>query len=352
MSGFNEGLRDNIKEISQASIVVKDLDLAMMDYWDILGIGKWTTFLFGSPLVSEYSYHGEPTWARTKVAITQLGSLELELIQPLEGKSIYQEWIDSHGEGLHHLKFFVNDVSKFEQAMANKGFYSIQRGYFGPNNEYSFSFYDIKQLKTIWEVTDWRGGAPVGTAQKTIIEKGISPAKIQVQKIQQVALAVSDIQKTVENYWNILGLGPWEIRALEYPMVKSRTYNGKPSWSREKTAHLFLDKMDLELVQTVDGSSCYQDWIDSHGEGLHHFKFQVNQDVDDIASILKNQGFPSLQSGRTTESKSEGGCYHYIYIEPTHAIWEPVFPYKGGRRDRPVFYPPELAYDVELTKFK
>ncbi|MBA7656178.1 hypothetical protein ES703_64093 [subsurface metagenome] len=38
----------------------------------------------------------------------------------------------------------------------------------------------------------------------------VSPAKIKVPHLHQVALVVKDLQKTMENYWNILGIGAWD----------------------------------------------------------------------------------------------------------------------------------------------
>ena len=38
----------------------------------------------------------------------------------------------------------------------------------------------------------------------------VSPAKVKVKGINQVALVVKDIQARAENYWNILGIGTWE----------------------------------------------------------------------------------------------------------------------------------------------
>ena len=36
-------------------------------------------------------------------AETHVGPIVVELIQPVQGPSIYQEWLDAHGEGLHHI---------------------------------------------------------------------------------------------------------------------------------------------------------------------------------------------------------------------------------------------------------
>jgi len=47
---------------------------------------------------------------------------------------------------------------------------------------------------------------------------------------------VKDVQATVENYWNILGIGPWEIYLWAAPLVYNRKYHDKPTWAREKIA--------------------------------------------------------------------------------------------------------------------
>lgn len=146
--------------------------------------------------------------------------------------------------------------------------------------------------------------------------------KVKVKSITHVALVVKDLQKTMENYWSILGIGPWEVYQWEAPLVHDRKYHGKPAWAREKIAIAQLGEIELELVQAVEGDSIYQDFLTEHGEGLHHLSFEVD-DVDKTAEILAKEGFPSLQSARVGSPECEG-AYNYIAIKPLHAIWEPA----------------------------
>ena len=329
-----------VKEITQVCIVVRDLNSTVEDFWDILGIGPWTIFQFGSPLVSVHKYYGKYTWSRIRVAQVQLGPLELQLVQPVEGQSIYQDWLDKHSEGFHHLKFISDDVQKTIDEMAKQGFYGIQSGRFGPNSQNQFCLYNVEPLHIIWEVGDkYETILQSITTYPANVEQR-SPAKFKVRDINQVAIAVRDIEETVENYWRILGIGPWEIRDWEYPIVYDRTYKGKPAWAREKLAHAFIGNVDLELVQYIDGESTYKDWINEHGEGLHHLRFFVD-DVDKAAETFNELGFSSLQSGRIGQPKNRPG-YHYIYIDPTHVIWEPVLMPREGRAaalGQVTFYP-------------
>jgi hypothetical protein len=78
-----------------------------------------------------------------------VGNLQLELVQPIEGDSIYQDWIHERGEGLHHLNFLVDDVDEIAEKTRRQGFQSIQSGRFGQGN--AFNNIDIKPLRANWE---------------------------------------------------------------------------------------------------------------------------------------------------------------------------------------------------------
>ena len=146
-----------------------------------------------------------------------------------------------------------------------------------------------------------------------------SSARVKVTRINQVSLVVRDLQKVVENYWHILGIGPWDIYSWEAPLIYERKYYGKPVWAREKIAMAQVGGVQLELCQPIDGESIYQDYLMERGEGLHHLNFLVDN-LDETVEILAGEGFPSLQSGRY----GDNGAYNYIDIKPLHAIWEVI----------------------------
>jgi catechol 2,3-dioxygenase-like lactoylglutathione lyase family enzyme len=304
------------------AIVVKDLQKVAENYWNILGIGPWEIYSWEAPLVYERRYHGKPAWAREKIALTQVGAVQLELVQPVDGDSIYQDFLVEHGEGLHHLQFLVDDVDETAEILAKEGFPSLQSGHFEPA-EYNgaYNYIDIKPLHATWEpvhVGESIGAEPTRCPDIT----KTSPAKVKVTGINQVAIVVKDLQKVTENYWNILGIGPWEIYSWEAPLVYERRYRGKPAWAREKIALAQVGAVQLELVQPVEGDSTYQDFLVEHGQGLHHLQFLVD-DVDETAEMLAKEGFPSLQSGRCGPTEYSS-AYNYIDIKPLRAIWEPV----------------------------
>lgn len=57
----------------------------------------------------------EEPW-EMRIAITMVGDFEIEVIQPVKGPTIYQDWLDRHGPGLHHIKEKIAD-EKLEAVM-------------------------------------------------------------------------------------------------------------------------------------------------------------------------------------------------------------------------------------------
>ena len=98
-----------IGEISQIGIIVRDLQKATDNYWSTLGIGPWMTMRIEPPLLADVTMRGKPVEASMVAAIAQSGNIQLELIQPLEGPSIWKEFLEQRGEGIHHVQSLVQD---------------------------------------------------------------------------------------------------------------------------------------------------------------------------------------------------------------------------------------------------
>jgi catechol 2,3-dioxygenase-like lactoylglutathione lyase family enzyme len=310
------------KGINQVAIVVHDLQRVAENFWTILGIGPWSIFNWEAPLVYNRKYYGKKAWAREKIALAQVGGVQLELVQPVEGPSIYADWLAEHGEGLHHLNFLVDDVDEAEAVLAQEGFASIQSGHFGPKDQKgAYNYIPIPPLRTIWEPVHI--GEEIGAEPVMYPADGQeSPASIKCKGINQIAIVVKDLECVAEDYWNVLGIGPWAIYNWESPLVYDRMYHGEKAWARERIALTQVGGVQLELVQPVEGPSIYADAIAENGEGLHHLNFLVD-DVDQAAAVLADEGFVSIQSGKFGP-KDQKGAYNYIPVPPLRTILEPV----------------------------
>jgi len=62
---------------------------------------------------------GEPFGV--KLTFVKFGPLTLELLQPLDDKSIWSSFIAEKGEGIHHLAFGVSDYDELVDTFAKQG---------------------------------------------------------------------------------------------------------------------------------------------------------------------------------------------------------------------------------------
>jgi hypothetical protein len=106
------GLLGRPLEISQIAVVTHDLQATMEQYTTLLGWGPWNVYRHEPPRLHATELHGEATEYTMLGAETHVGGMGFELLQPLEGPSIYREWLEEHGEGLHHVAVMLHDVDE------------------------------------------------------------------------------------------------------------------------------------------------------------------------------------------------------------------------------------------------
>lgn len=126
-----------LKEINQVSVVVSDLAKSMERYWTTFGIGPFYIYTFQPPVITDMTVRGKPAEHSMKVALAQTGAIQLELIQPLGGESIYKEFLNEKGEGIHHLGCVVDNLDEAIATTENQGISVIQSGRF-PGGGYAY----------------------------------------------------------------------------------------------------------------------------------------------------------------------------------------------------------------------
>lgn len=120
-----------IPEITQVGFVVEDLEDGMERFGSILGIGPWEIYQFEPPRLSETTYRGEDHDYAMTLALADLAGMMVELIEPTDGKSIYTEHLEEHGEGLHHVACFAfENTERTVQQFEDAGMELLQSGTF------------------------------------------------------------------------------------------------------------------------------------------------------------------------------------------------------------------------------
>jgi len=110
------------------AVVVRDMDKAV-EYYQSLGIATFQPeFMLDSSTYTDYKVYGKTPDSidKTRMRFVQIGSFRLELVQPLEGEPIYKEFLNSQGEGVHHIAFTVDDLDKKAAKVVEKGAPLIQ----------------------------------------------------------------------------------------------------------------------------------------------------------------------------------------------------------------------------------
>jgi hypothetical protein len=76
----------------QVAIIVRDLHRTAEHYQELLGIGPWQVVSIDDSMFEESTYRGRPVKHRFDLALAMSGPMQIELIQPIEGETIYAAW--------------------------------------------------------------------------------------------------------------------------------------------------------------------------------------------------------------------------------------------------------------------
>lgn len=99
-------------------IVVSDFDRAVADYerrW-ALKVERITDLSFTAA-----QFHEEEVACSARYGFINTGASEIELIQPLAGRSPYTEFLEANGEGVHHLAYLVGHINDHLDALREAG---------------------------------------------------------------------------------------------------------------------------------------------------------------------------------------------------------------------------------------
>ena len=143
-------------DILQVALVVRDLEASLRTYVHEYGIGPWEIYEFNPSNVSGMVKDDEPAEYAMRIAIVKLGGVMLELIEPLDDRSIYAEFLSERGEGMHHLGVAARSYGEALATLRAKGHSVLQSGTY---NGVTFAYLSTdRDLGMITEIFDWPPG--------------------------------------------------------------------------------------------------------------------------------------------------------------------------------------------------
>lgn len=113
------------KEIVQVGIIVKDVRETAEKLEKLIGIGPFEIL---EPDYRDLTYHGKVGRFKIRLGLAKAGPIQVELMQPLWGETIYEEFAERKGYGLHHLGIKTDNMEESLKEMEAKSFRVVQSG--------------------------------------------------------------------------------------------------------------------------------------------------------------------------------------------------------------------------------
>jgi methylmalonyl-CoA/ethylmalonyl-CoA epimerase len=117
-------LKMGLPPVSQIGMVVRSVEHAVEYYSSIFGIGPFTVYEF---VPEKHWFMEEPSHLKLGMGKAMLGDVELELIQPIEGRSFHKEFLETYGEGVQHLGFNIPNYDEMFEKFKVAGFKPVMR---------------------------------------------------------------------------------------------------------------------------------------------------------------------------------------------------------------------------------
>ena len=119
----------NAARYSQVGYIVRDIEKSKRDFARLFSCDVPPTWMAGAG-EARTLYRGQPIpEARVKQAFFDLSpGVQLELLEPNDRPSVWRDWLDEHGEGVHHLAFQVEDMDRVIKELEAEGMQLIQIG--------------------------------------------------------------------------------------------------------------------------------------------------------------------------------------------------------------------------------
>lgn len=135
------------------------------------------------------------------------------------------------------------------------------------------------------------------------------------RRICQICFASDDLEKTLKNWVEKFGVGPWKVMKYTDRNVVDNMENGTPVEGEfeQYVALAMFGNTELEVIAPVPGKpSGLRNWLKEHGPGFHHMKeYCSNAERKWMEQEYINRGVPIVSSGKMPPDE-----YWFVDSEP------------------------------------
>jgi methylmalonyl-CoA/ethylmalonyl-CoA epimerase len=93
-------------------VVVKNVEKVAQSYSTSFGIGPFEIYDFEPLKTWVYGLEAEPF--KLKIGLADMGAVKLELLQVVSGNPLHRKFLETHGEGLQHIGFYVENYDEWK----------------------------------------------------------------------------------------------------------------------------------------------------------------------------------------------------------------------------------------------
>jgi len=292
-------LPDFYRKVDRVTWVVDDVEKVVRG-WRQLGFDQ----IHDATLVTldHTLVRGKPARSTVKVAAGRLGAARVRWIQPVSGSNAYSEFLAAHGSGIFSLVHRVptrEALTAETQRLAALGVEILEQGEVNSAlGSVSYAYFD-----TLREGKYSLGLIYVGDPQTADMP---SQAPMDL-RLSQYAFVARD-PRQVSAYWTKLGFP--EI-SFTHDGLRNLVYRGKPGQFDQELGWQRHGDIVYEWILPLKGPTVYEEFLKSHGEGLHHLAFNT-EDIDRVTARWAELGYAPVQSGAWGEAgKSGSGRFSY-----------------------------------------
>jgi hypothetical protein len=150
-----------------------------------------------------------------------------------------------------------------------------------------------------------------------------------------ICLVTTDVDATVRQCQDLLGIGPWEIYDFVPPLQHDTKLRGVAEPYTMRVAFGAVGNVGWSFLQPLAGRSIYAEFLAKHGNRMHHTAFlHPGHSYPEAIAEFERRGFPLVQQGNF--------CGRYCYFdtrERTHMIFELIEDHDAVMRGRIYRYP-------------
>ena len=145
----------NRKVVQICIATTKEID-EVLKYWvEVMKVGPWRVSVLSNQSIQHPTFNGQPVSEpfAYKCAGAQYGNIQIEIVQPLYGKTMVNKYIERAGYGIHHFKEKISDeeFERFQQDMRALGIHQSSAGNIGADKFCVFDTDDILGFSRSYE---------------------------------------------------------------------------------------------------------------------------------------------------------------------------------------------------------